>query len=39
MGEYNLAYNLFLVTVEGLEKNDPNLRNDILGKSVMPFIL
>jgi hypothetical protein len=29
----------FIVTVKGSEKNDPNLRNGILGKCVTPFIL
>jgi hypothetical protein len=29
----------FTVTIIGSEKNDPNLRNGILGKCVTPFIL
>jgi hypothetical protein len=32
MREYSLAYNLFIVTVKGSEKNDPNLRKGILDK-------
>jgi hypothetical protein len=29
----------FIVTVKGSEKNDPGLRNGILGKSLTPFLL
>ena len=40
MGENGkLSLQPFIVTVKGSEKNDPNLRNGILDKSVIYFIL
>jgi hypothetical protein len=34
MGKYNINLQPLLATVKGLEKNDPNLRKNILGKSI-----
>jgi hypothetical protein len=34
-----LSLQPLLLTIKGSEKNDPNLRNGILGKCVTPFIL
>ncbi len=38
-GRIQLSLQPFIVTVKGSEKNDPNLRIGILGKSVTPFLL
>ena len=38
-GRIKLSLQPFIVTVKGSEKNDPYLRNYILGKCLMPFIL
>ena len=38
-GRIELSLQPFIVTVKGSEKNDPNLRIGILGRSGTPFIL